>query len=104
MKIENVSKIKVNDNEIIIDGIVYDLTRFAKVHPGGNMALNIFGGNDVTVHYYMLHNHSVIHKKALEPYILREAQKNELDNNYKEYEMNSLIYRDLKNRIKNWNF
>lgn len=90
----------INDNEIIIDGIVYDLTRFAKVHPGGNMALNIFGGNDVTVHYYMLHNHSVIHKKALEPYILREAPKNDLDNNYKEYEMNSLIYRDLKNRIK----
>ncbi|GAX28818.1 hypothetical protein FisN_35Lh015 [Fistulifera solaris] len=39
-------------NEIVIDGIIYDLTNFH--HPGGEQ-INVFGGNDVTVHYKMIH-------------------------------------------------
>jgi fatty acid desaturase (delta-4 desaturase) len=90
----------INDNEIIIENTVYDLRKFAKVHPGGNMALNIFGGNDVTVHYYMLHNHPYIHKKALEPYRLREASLEDINTTHIEYSLNTKIYRDLKDRIK----
>lgn len=88
----------INDNEIIIEGNVYDLQEFAKIHPGGNMALNIFGGNDVTVHYYMLHNHRFFHEKALEPYKLRKASLEDIKSN--QYEINSKTYRDLKDYIK----
>lgn len=88
----------INDNEIVIEGNVYDLKKFAKIHPGGTMALNIFGGNDVTIHYYMLHNHNFFHKKTLEPYKIREASLEDIKSN--QYETNSKIYRDLKNRIK----
>lgn len=41
-------------NEICIDGIFYDLTSFE--HPGG-AAILMFGGNDATVHYKMIHAH-----------------------------------------------
>ena len=38
--------------EVCIDGIVYDIADFP--HPGGESVL-IFGGNDVTVQYKMIH-------------------------------------------------
>ena len=38
--------------EIVIDGVIYDIADFN--HPGGESIL-IFGGNDVTVTYKMIH-------------------------------------------------
>lgn len=40
--------------EVVIDGIIYDIADFN--HPGGESIL-IFGGNDVTVQYKMIHPH-----------------------------------------------
>lgn len=42
----------LKDNEIAIDGIIYDLNGFK--HPGGD-SIHVFGGNDVTVQYKMIH-------------------------------------------------
>lgn len=42
----------LKDNEVAIDGIVYDLNGFK--HPGGD-SIRVFGGNDVTVQYKMIH-------------------------------------------------
>ena len=39
-------------NEVAIDGIIYDITDFD--HPGGE-SIRVFGGNDVTVQYKMIH-------------------------------------------------
>ena len=39
-------------NEVAIDGVIYDLTNFD--HPGGE-SIQVFGGNDVTVPYKMIH-------------------------------------------------
>ena len=39
-------------NEIVIDGVIYDITDFD--HPGGE-SIHVFGGNDVTVQYKMIH-------------------------------------------------
>jgi len=50
---ERVTTIKqLQGNEVAIDGVVYDLTSFD--HPGGDSVL-IFGGNDVTIQYKMIH-------------------------------------------------
>ena len=38
--------------EVVIDGVIYDIADFN--HPGGESIL-IFGGNDVTVTYKMIH-------------------------------------------------
>ena len=43
---------KLKSTEVCIDGVIYDLTNF--YHPGGE-SINVFGGNDVTVQYKMIH-------------------------------------------------
>jgi fatty acid desaturase (delta-4 desaturase) len=42
----------LSENEVAIDGIVYTLEGFD--HPGGD-AIRLFGGNDVSVQYRMIH-------------------------------------------------
>jgi len=42
----------IKNTEVVINGIVYDLNSFK--HPGGD-SFKIFGGNDVTVQYKMIH-------------------------------------------------
>lgn len=42
----------IKPTEIVIDNIIYDLTSFH--HPGGDSVF-LFGGNDVTVQYKMIH-------------------------------------------------
>lgn len=42
----------LKNNEVAIDGIIYDLESF--VHPGGS-SIGVFGGNDVTIQYKMIH-------------------------------------------------
>jgi len=44
--------------EVAIEGIIYDLTSFK--HPGGDSIL-IFGGNDVTAQYKMIHPYHTRH-------------------------------------------
>ena len=39
-------------HEVVIDGVIYDIQDFE--HPGGD-SIFIFGGNDVTVPYKMIH-------------------------------------------------
>jgi len=39
-------------NEVAIEGVIYDITSFD--HPGGS-SIGIFGGNDVTIQYNMIH-------------------------------------------------
>ena len=53
-----VSLKNLKSNEVCIDGIVYDLNSF--VHPGGD-TIQIFGGNDVTVQYRMIHPYHTSH-------------------------------------------
>jgi acyl-lipid (7-3)-desaturase (Delta-4 desaturase) len=42
----------LSGTEVVIDGVIYDIADFN--HPGGESIL-IFGGNDVTVTYKMIH-------------------------------------------------
>jgi fatty acid desaturase (delta-4 desaturase) len=39
-------------NEVAIEGVVYDINSFT--HPGGD-SIHIFGGNDATAQYKMIH-------------------------------------------------
>lgn len=45
---------ELKGNEIVIEGVIYDLNGF--VHPGGD-SIKIFGGNEVTAQYKMMHPH-----------------------------------------------
>jgi fatty acid desaturase (delta-4 desaturase) len=61
----------ITDHQVILEGIVYDLREFSKVHPGGSNSLAIFGGKDATIHYYMLHPHLRIRTHILDKYKVR---------------------------------
>jgi fatty acid desaturase (delta-4 desaturase) len=45
-------------NEVLIDGVVYDIHSFD--HPGGD-SINMFGGNDATTQYNMIHPYHTSH-------------------------------------------
>ena len=47
---------------IIINGRVFDMTKFAKLHPGGKGVLVGVAGTDCTKQFYALHTHDVILK------------------------------------------
>jgi acyl-lipid (7-3)-desaturase (Delta-4 desaturase) len=42
----------IKPTEVMIDGAIYDISTFD--HPGGE-SIQLFGGNDVTVQYKMIH-------------------------------------------------
>ncbi len=43
---------ELRSSEVCIDGVIYDLDGFQ--HPGGE-SIHVFGGNDVSVQYKMIH-------------------------------------------------
>ena len=50
---DRISTLKsLGGSEIAIDGVIYDISDFD--HPGGE-TIELFGGNDVTVQYKMIH-------------------------------------------------
>jgi acyl-lipid (7-3)-desaturase (Delta-4 desaturase) len=53
----------IKTTEICIDGVIYDIEHFD--HPGGS-SIFMFGGNDVTVQYNMIHpNHTAKHLEKM---------------------------------------
>ncbi len=53
----------IKGTEVVINGTIYDLTSFD--HPGGDSVF-IFGGNDVTVQYKMIHPyHTEFHLRKM---------------------------------------
>ena len=65
----------IKGTEVVIEGTIYDLTSFH--HPGGDSIL-IFGGNDVTVQYKMIHPYHTRHHlekmKAVGKVDLKDAE------------------------------
>lgn len=55
---------KADDAWIIVDGDVYDVTRFAGVHPGGTNILLEYAGKDATEDFFGLHRVEVLDKYA----------------------------------------
>jgi fatty acid desaturase (delta-4 desaturase) len=90
----------ITDNEVILEDTVYDLQQFSKVHPGGSNMLNIFGGKDATIHYYMLHNHNNIRTNILNKYKVRRLEDTDKNNEDNKYILNSKIFNELKNNIR----
>ncbi len=47
---------------VAIDGVVYDVTKFLKFHPGGANLLKQYGGKDATADFFALHRSEVLEK------------------------------------------
>jgi len=90
------------DTEIILHNDIYDLKGFSKVHPGGENILNIFGGKNATIHYYMLHPHIIMRTSLLDKYKLRSVDKISSENDVTNtYIINSDSYKKLKMNVNN---
>merc|ERR1719469_1279100 len=53
---------KPGDMWMAVDSHVYDVSRFARLHPGGAKVLEQLAGNDVTTEFFELHRHEVLDK------------------------------------------
>lgn len=53
-----------DDAWIIVNGDVYDITKFAKFHPGGQQLLFDYAGQDATEEFFGLHRQEVLDKYA----------------------------------------
>jgi len=85
----------IDDTEVILGDNVYNLKDFSKVHPGGGYILNIFGGKNATIHYFMIHNnHIKMRTNILDKYKLRKSTENDC-----EYLVNSDKFIELKKRV-----
>ena len=47
---------------IIIDSVVYDITKFAAMHPGGEMIILEAAGKDATDAFYSYHRQEILFK------------------------------------------
>lgn len=53
---------KPDDAWVIVDGDVYDISKFAKLHPGGKQTLLDYAGEDATEDFFGLHRLEVLDK------------------------------------------
>ena len=57
---------KASDAWVLVDGVVYDVTKFHKIHPGGSLVLLQHAGKDATEDFKMMHHDSVLKKPQYE--------------------------------------
>lgn len=55
---------KPDDAWVIVDGSVYDVSKFARLHPGGKEVLLEYAGKDATEDFFGLHRQEVLDKYA----------------------------------------
>ena len=79
------------DNTIAIDGVVYSLDDWE--HPGGNQ-IRLFGGNDVSVQYRMIHAFHGEDTRKVMPVV------GKLLNYNKDYTFDSEFEKELKEEVK----
>mmetsp|Transcript_14754 Transcript_14754/g.19357 ORF Transcript_14754/g.19357 Transcript_14754/m.19357 type:complete len:518 (+) Transcript_14754:181-1734(+) len=53
---------KADNAWLVINGDVYDVSRFAMLHPGGERPIHEYAGKDATDVFYGLHMHAVLEK------------------------------------------
>lgn len=79
-------------SEVCIDGTIYDITDFN--HPGGD-SIHIFGGNDVTVQYKMIHPYHT--EKHLDKLSLHRVGT--VINSQADYKFDTPFEREIKHEV-----
>ena len=82
---------EVKQNQVLIDGGIFDLDSFD--HPGGD-SIKMFGGNDVTVMYRMIHPR---HSKNY--YASKMKQVGTVKGYHNEYKFESEFEKELKREV-----
>jgi cytochrome b involved in lipid metabolism len=64
---------KKNDCWIIINNMVYDVTNFLDIHPGGKSMIMMVAGKDATEYFEELHNKNILDEVGKE-YMIGELE------------------------------
>mmetsp|Transcript_16455 Transcript_16455/g.40130 ORF Transcript_16455/g.40130 Transcript_16455/m.40130 type:complete len:476 (+) Transcript_16455:94-1521(+) len=83
----------LGDTEVCIDGLIYDLTSFD--HPGGD-SIFMFGGNDTTEMYRMIHPH---HKPGQNEQLAKLRVVGKVDDYVAEYKWDTEFEREVKQEV-----
>jgi acyl-lipid (7-3)-desaturase (Delta-4 desaturase) len=84
---------QLEGNEVCIDGVVYDLSSFD--HPGGD-SIFMFGGNDASVQYRMIHPH---HKPGKNDNLNRLQAVGSIRGYRPEYKWDTDFEREVKHEV-----
>eukprot|EP00560_Eucampia_antarctica_P009537 CAMPEP_0197824258 /NCGR_PEP_ID=MMETSP1437-20131217/1526_1 /TAXON_ID=49252 ORGANISM="Eucampia antarctica, Strain CCMP1452" /NCGR_SAMPLE_ID=MMETSP1437 /ASSEMBLY_ACC=CAM_ASM_001096 /LENGTH=474 /DNA_ID=CAMNT_0043423807 /DNA_START=130 /DNA_END=1554 /DNA_ORIENTATION=- len=82
---------ELRDTEVAIEGVIYDIAEFD--HPGGGNIF-LFGGNDVTVQYRMIHPHHVSNR-----HLEKMKRVGKLSTYKSQYKFDTEFERDMKKEV-----
>ncbi|GMI38686.1 hypothetical protein TeGR_g530 [Tetraparma gracilis] len=94
-KLKKIRLAELSQHEVCIDGLVYDIREFGKVHPGGDQVL-LFGGNDVTAQYKMIHHG---HSSNPQHYLSKMALVGEVTDFSCEYKFDTPFEQEIKREV-----
>ena len=79
----------------IVENKVYDLTKFAEKHPGGESWIRLTKGQDITEHFIVHHLNEDKARAVLNKYYVGECKNNVTRMSFEE----NGFYRTLKRRV-----
>jgi fatty acid desaturase len=68
-----------DDRWIVIDGFIYDVTSWAKKHPGGEKIISGHAGHDASDAWYAFHTNKVYSSKFLKPLLVGRVRDDSTD-------------------------
>jgi alkylation response protein AidB-like acyl-CoA dehydrogenase/predicted heme/steroid binding protein len=78
--LQEISK-HANDDDawVLVDGLVYDITKFHPLHPGGSLLLLRYAGKDATEDFKMMHHEKVLKRPEYQKLIKARLAIDSLD-------------------------
>ncbi|KAK2170163.1 hypothetical protein LSH36_4g18002 [Paralvinella palmiformis] len=83
---------------IVIDGCVYDVTKWSKKHPGGARIIGGFAGQDATDAWYAMHDKKEYVSKFMKPLLVGRVSPDEKQKTESELVMD---FRELRHQVEN---
>eukprot|EP01038_Epipyxis_sp_PR26KG_P009506 gene9506-12806_t len=87
----SVTKISCSPTSVQVDDRVYDATKLAEVHPGGELFVRVFAGRDATEAFLSYHRREFPHSKMTEALIGQAISKKEKNADEEYLELCKLI-------------
>lgn len=94
------AELKKRDDLVAVDGVLYDVKKFAKVHPGGGQ-IEMAGAYDASALYHSMHTHGdPMNSKLLQSYRIGVHKRDPRDIEDPVYIYDSPFAKDLKRSVQ----
>jgi len=95
LRVYTLDEVKASPHLTILERGVYDISKFAKFHPGGPDIL-YFGGQDSTVHFYMIHPAAGEIPDFMKKYRVGKIEAQDVDRTYR---YRTKIDKEIRRRV-----